>query len=72
MNIKIVISIISGMIWIYCRKYENYRALPNHNILSPIIVGIWIWLNYKDPLFLPLGLFLLWLYSDLTEYEFSL
>ena len=71
-NYKILISIIIGMMWIYFRKYENYRGLPNRSLVSTIFVGLWIWLNYKDPLFLPIGLFVLWLYSNLTDYKFSL
>lgn len=72
LNLKIVISIISGMIWIYFRNYECYRALPNNSLLSALLVGIWIWLNYQDPLFLPLGLVLLYLYSHYFKHSFSL
>lgn len=69
---KINISVIAGMIWIYFRTYENYRALPNDSILSVIIVGLWIRLNYLDPLFLPIGLFFIWLYSCIYNHTFSL
>lgn len=72
LNLKILIAIISGMIWIYFRNYENYRALPNNSLISTLLVGFWIWLNYQDPLFLPLGLILLYLYSQYFKHSFSL
>lgn len=72
LNIKMQLAIISGMIWIYFCNYECYRALPNNSVLSTILVGFWIWLNYQDPLFLPLGLIMLYLYSQYYKHPFSL
>jgi len=64
---KIAISIISAMIWIYFRKFNNYCGLPNKSLLSTILVGIWTYLHYKEPLFLPIGLISLYLYSEFFD-----
>ena len=71
-KLKVLFSIIVGMFWIYFRKYENYRALPNYSIVSCIIVGGWILANYLDPLALPLGLLGIYIYSRLYSHQFSL
>jgi hypothetical protein len=62
-NNKIYISIISGIIWIYYRDKLCYELLPRKNILTSLVVGVWIYLNYKEPLFLPIGLLLCFVYS---------
>lgn len=61
--IKLLIAILSGMIWIYFRDDLCYSLIPRKNIKISIFVGIWIFLNYYEPLFLPIGLFTLYLYS---------
>ncbi len=71
-NQKVIISIIAGSIWIYFRKLENYRMLPNHSIFSVLFVGIWIYINYYEPLALPIGLLLLVFYSNILKHNFSL
>ena len=58
---KIIISVISAMIWIYFRKLKNYCGLSNKSLLSVILVGCWTYLNYKEPLFYQLG-YLLYIY----------
>lgn len=60
---KVCISILSGAVWIYFRTQQCYAMLPNHHILPVLFVSLWIYLNYYEPLFLPLGLVVLWLYS---------
>lgn len=65
-NQKIIISIISGMVWIYYRTMDCYKFLPRRNILPTIFVGIWIYLNYKEPLFLPIGLIIIVIYKILN------
>ena len=62
-NTKITISIVSAMIWIFFRTSNNYCGLPNHSVLSAGLVGGWTYLHYKDPIFLPIGLMGLYLYS---------
>ena len=62
---KIFISMIFGALWIYFRTDQCYKLLPRKNIFSTIITVIWIYFNYKDPLFLPLGLAILFIYAFL-------
>lgn len=64
-NQKIIIAIISGCVWIYFRDDICYSAIPRMNIFSVIVTAVWIYLNYKDPLFLPTGLIALYLVSFL-------
>ena len=62
-NTKIIISVIVGMIWIYFRTEDCYKMLPRQEVLPTIFVGIWIYLNYLEPLFLPIGLGMMMLYK---------
>ena len=61
-----------GAIWIYFRKLENYRMLPNRSLFSVLFVGFWIYINYYEPLALPIGLLILVLYSNISKQNFSL
>ena len=65
-NTKIYISIIFGSIWIYFRTDKCYLLLPRKKILSMLLVSVWIYLNYIEPLFLPIGLIIMYLYSIKT------
>ena len=67
-NQKITISVLSGIVWIYFRNNECYSMIPRKNIFPMIFVGIWIYLNYQDPLFLPIGLLILVIYSKYSNY----
>lgn len=60
---KVLISIFAAGFWIYFRTQECYALIPRQNILSVIFVMIWVYLNYLDPLFLPIGLVILLIYS---------
>ncbi len=60
---KIIISIIGGMLWIYFRTQECYKLVPRKSILTAIIVGCWIYLNYKDPLFLSIGVLIMYVHG---------
>ncbi len=71
-NQIVIIAIIAGAIWIYFRKIENYRMLPNHSIFSVIFVSIWIYINYYEPLALPIGLLVMVIYSHILKHQFSL
>lgn len=62
---KIMIALLSGGIWIYNRDDLCYKLIPRKRLLSVFIILLWIYLNYKDPLFLPIGLFILYAYSNL-------
>lgn len=60
---KVLIALIAGGIWIYTRDDLCYSMIPRLRLLSVILVVTWIYLNYKDPLFLPIGLAILYIYS---------
>ena len=60
---KIIIAIISGCVWIYFRDNLCYIAIRKKHYIC--CLGTWIYLNYKDPLFLPIGLLGLYLVSYL-------
>jgi len=62
-NIKIIISLICAGLWIYFRTPDCYKLLPRKNLFSVFIVIIWSYANYKEPLFLPFGLALMYIYS---------
>jgi len=62
---KVFISIVCGGLWIYFRTAECYNMIPRLHLFPVIFVCIWIYLNYYEPLFLPLGLLVLIIYSYL-------
>ena len=63
---KVIISVICGGLWIYFRTSDCYKLIPREHIFSVCFVCIWIYLNYYEPLFLPIGLFVLVIYSQTT------
>ena len=64
---KIAISIVCGGLWIYYRTSECYSLIPRKHLLPVVFVCFWIYLNYHDPLFLPIGLLILILYMEMTK-----
>ena len=58
---KIIISMIAGAIWIYYRTIKCYDLLKRKKILSIILVTGWIYMNYYEPLVLPLGLLIMYI-----------
>ena len=60
---KILISIISGAIWIYYRTSDCYNLIPRKKLLPVLFISFWIYINYYEPLILPFGLFILYLGS---------
>ena len=48
-------SIIAG-VFIYFRKLDYYRTMPRQSITVSVSIIVWSWLNYLEPLCLPLGL----------------
>ena len=56
-------SVLCASIWIYFRTDQCYVMIPRGHILPVIFVMIWTYLNYIEPLVLPLGLFILILYG---------
>jgi hypothetical protein len=62
-NNKVIISMVSGGLWIYFRTARCYELIPSQHIFPVIFIMIWIYLNYYEPLFLPLGLMVLAIYQ---------
>ena len=60
---KVLISIVAAGLWIYFRTQDCYALIPRESVLPVIFVMIWVYLNYLDPLFLPIGLLILIIYS---------
>ena len=60
---KVLISIIIGMIWIYFITQDCYLFLPRKKLFPVLFVGFWIYLNYYEPLFLPIGLSIMVIYK---------
>lgn len=60
---KVAISVICGCLWIYFRTADCYQMIPRLHIFPIVFVGIWIYLNYYDPLWLPIGLAILVIYA---------
>ena len=59
---KVILSMMAGSVWIYFRTQECYKLLPRKSILSILFVCTWIYLNYYEPLFLPIGLLTMYIY----------
>ena len=67
---KIYISLVVAAIWIYFRTQSCYALLPRHSLLSVMLVVFWLYANYYEPLVVPIGLLVLYLYSFLeTDFE---
>jgi hypothetical protein len=59
---KIILAVICSGFWIYFRTKHCYDMIPNGHVFPVIFVMIWTYLNYYEPLFLPIGLLILILY----------
>jgi hypothetical protein len=59
---KVYIALVFSGLWIYFRTEQCYEMIPRHKIFPVIFVMIWTYLNYYEPLFLPIGLAILVLY----------
>ena len=62
---KIYISLLFSTVWIYFRDFGCYRLLPRKSILAVFLVCIWMYCNYYEPLSVPIGLVIMYLYSRL-------
>jgi len=65
-NNKVLIAVICSGLWIYFRTSDCYKLIPRHHIFPIVFVMIWAYLNYYEPLFLPIGLFILVAYSKIN------
>jgi len=62
-NSKVIIAVICSGVWIYFRTSDCYKLIPRMHIFPIVFVMTWVYLNYYEPLFLPIGLFVLIAYS---------
>ena len=60
---KVIIAVICSGFWIYYRTSDCYKLIPRMRIFPIVFVMTWVYLNYYEPLFLPIGLLLLIAYS---------
>jgi len=67
-NNKVIIAVISSGLWIYFRTPDCYNFIPRSHIFPIFFVMLWTFLNYYEPLFLPIGLLILILFSKLPIY----
>ena len=66
---KVILSVICSGLWIYLRTAECYKLIPNKHIFPVIFIMIWCYLNYYEPLFLPIGLFILFIYGKIDKFK---
>jgi len=64
---KVFIALIFSGLWIYFRTAQCYEMIPRQKIFPVFFVVGWTYLNYYDPLFLPIGLVLLALYPIISD-----
>jgi hypothetical protein len=64
---KVIISVICSGLWIYFRTSDCYKLIPRLHIFPIFFVMTWVYLNYYEPLFLPIGLLVLILYSKIKN-----
>ena len=60
---KVIISVICSGLWIYFRTAQCYDMIPREHWFPVFFVMIWAYLNYYEPLFLPIGLLILIAYT---------
>ena len=68
---KVIISVICAGFWIYFRTSDCYDMIPRHHIFPVVFVMGWTYLNYYEPLFLPIGLGILILYTKLGRMVYT-
>jgi hypothetical protein len=68
-NEKVGISVVCAGLWIYFRTAECYNMIPRVHVFPVIFVMIWAYLNYYEPLALPMGLLILVAYMTLSKHH---
>ena len=68
-RLKVYIALIFAGLWIYYRTSDCYALLPRRSLFSVIFVMGWAYLNYYEPLMLPIGLSIMVLYFWYKNYE---
>ena len=66
-NNKVIIAIIFAGLWIYFRTAECYSMIPRYSIFASIFVMTWVYLYSYEPLFCPIGLGILILYTNINN-----
>jgi hypothetical protein len=66
-HFKVYIAVICSGLWIYFRTSDCYKMIPRGHIFPIFFVMIWSYLNYYEPLFLPIGLLILIAYSQFQK-----
>ena len=67
-QMKVIISVICSGLWIFFRTAQCYDMIPRNHWFPVFFVMIWTYLNYYEPLFLPIGLLILIAYTSLRHY----
>jgi hypothetical protein len=62
---KVAFSVLCAGLWIFFRTSDCYSMIPRLHVFPVIFVMCWAYLNYYEPLFLPIGLIILLLYSKM-------
>ena len=62
---KAIFSVLCAGLWIYFRTDQCYNMIPRGHIFPVLFVMLWTYLNYMEPLFLPVGLIILIVYGYL-------
>lgn len=68
---KIAISVITAGVWIYFRTQQCYDMIPRGTIFPVLFVMPWAYINYYEPLALPIGLAILAVYPLAHKTIFS-
>lgn len=66
-NNKVLIAVICSGFWIYFRTSDCYNLIPRMRVFPIIFVMGWVYLNYYEPLFLPIGLIVLIAYAKFLK-----
>jgi hypothetical protein len=62
-NNKVIIAVIFAGFWIYFRTAECYSMIPRYSLFASIFVMVWVYAYSYEPLFCPIGLFILIFYT---------
>lgn len=60
---KVLISVVSAGLWIYFRTAACYEMIPRNHGFPVLFVMVWTYVNYYEPLSLPIGLLVLLSYT---------
>ena len=65
---KIVIAVLSAGFWIYFRTAQCYNMIPRQHLFPVVFIMAWAYINYYEPLALPIGLVILASFPVMTDY----